>query len=329
MEPPRAADDRMMSTMPDTLPPGTTHALPPLPAGWRPLNYAALADGSLAILGTDVDLRSARSRAPDGAPSPASPFALAQRAAARLWTFDGQALVEGPAFPLASPYLLVDRFADGRWLVARRFADPDRGERILSPDGDPLGSIYLGDGVAHLKIDDAGRIWVGWIDEGIFGNGGWRIPGRDGPPSQSGLACFDEHGHVIREAPRTDPPIDDCYALNVSGATAWACTYAGFPILALERGADRRWSTSLSGTSALAIDGDHLLAAGGYGDDGTRLTLLRLGESAANVVRKGRLPFLPTAPRSADAPFLDGRGDKLHLVHRGTWHRWSVGAFCV
>lgn len=272
-----------MATALETLPPGTTASLPPLPAGWQEMSYAALANGSLAILGTDVDLRAELSPGPDDANDRRNPYRVARHASGRIWTFDGENLAEGPAFPLASPYLLFDRFPDGRWLVARRRDDIDSGERILSPGGDALDSIYLGDGLAHLKIDDLGRIWVGWFDEGIFGNTGWRIPGRDRPPSQSGIACFDEHRRLLCEAEPMLPIISDCYALNVSGTTAWACTYVDFPIITLGNGPERRWPTPLSGTQAIAVAGDHLLAAGGYGADGNRLLLLALGENAVEI----------------------------------------------
>ncbi|MBT2186862.1 hypothetical protein [Sphingobium nicotianae] len=313
----------------ETLRHAASITLPPLPMGWQVVTYAALADGSLAILGTDVDLRAEHRRGSDGAPGAGDPFRLARRATARLWTFDGHALAEGPTFPMASPSLRVDRFPDGRWLVVRTRSDVDCGERIFAPGGAILGSVYLGDGIEHLKIDDDGRIWVGWCDEGVFGNSSWQIPGRDAPPSAAGVACFDEQGGLLHQAEQTEPLIADCYALNVAGTAAWACTYMSFPITALGSGPQRRWATSLAGVRAIAVAGDHVLAAGGYGEEDNRLTLLKLngeGEEAGTLC-EGRLPFFPEKRYPDVHPYLDGRRDLLHLVDGGIWHRWSVQDF--
>jgi hypothetical protein len=315
-----------MTTAPETLPPGSAVALPRLPAPWTVSGYAALADGTLAVLGTDVNVSAPRGRRFDGTAPATNPFTLARRATGKLWTFDGVKLIDGPTFSLASPTLLFDRFPDGRWLVARRIADVDSGERILSPEGSVLGSVYFGDGIGHMKIDDAGHIWIGWIDEGIFGNRGWRIGDDDRPPSGAGLACFGENGGLVRKADFAEPAIADCYALNIIGSTAWACTYTGFPIISLGIDHARFWSTTLAGTTAIAVAENRVLAAGGYGDEGNQLILLELGETEAIVRSAWRLPFDPGRRRSADQFFIDGRGPTLHLVVDGMWYRWSVSS---
>jgi hypothetical protein len=186
----------------------------------------------------------------------------------------------------------------------------------------------LGDGIQHLKIDERGRIWVGWFDEGVFGNVEWRVPGHEWPPSSYGLASFDDAGVLVAHA--NDPPafggIVDCYALNVVAETAWACTYGDFPILECrpETGS-RWWSTELSGPSAIAIAAPYVLAAGGYEENANRLVLVHLDRDRGENVHEWRLPFSLAGPNPV--AFVDGRGDQLHVVHGENWHRWRVTDF--
>jgi hypothetical protein len=118
----------------------------------------------LAILATDVDLAGEHQRmlAALQASTSAPPSRLNQLAAggvAKIWMMPSGGWTEGPAFPLETPFPRFDRFSDGRWLVV-------------------------------ASRDAADCIWVGWFDEGIFGNDDWRVPGKEWPPSSNGVACL-------------------------------------------------------------------------------------------------------------------------------------------
>jgi len=300
--------------------------LPALPEGWWIISYAVLDDGSLCMLGANINLQHEWRRAPSGTLL-GDPFARAAGALAGFWIFDGENLAAGPTFPLLRPSLQFDRFPDGRWLVASARSD-DADSRILSADGSELGRIRLGDGIMHLKIDDASRIWVGWFDEGVFGNDGWRVPGLEWPPSAYGLAAFDASGRVIVQAKGAPAgsEIADCYALNVVGGQPWACTYPEFPVSTYEAENGWRWrSTGLSGTRALAVRPPYILAAGGYGEDDDQVVLVRLDEEQGVSLGRWRLPFPVGFPARAD--FVDARGDELHVVWDGVWSRWRIGDF--
>jgi hypothetical protein len=268
-------------------------AMPPLPDGWHVVCLAVLADGTLAGLGTDFDLQGEWQRDADGKPI-GDPWGKAGHAPARLWTFDGVRLNEGRTFPLLTAAPKLDRFPDGRWLVAG--AGNGLSFRILSANGQELERLYLGEGVSQCKIDEAGRVWVSWHDDAKFGAGDMDALGLEWSPLNSGLVAFNEDGSVAALGPG-ELGIDACYALNVIGETAWACTFgdADFPISSMAVGSPPRWwLTHLSGPRAIAVAGPLVLAAGGYLERSDELVLLRPGDGRATTVARGASRSRPT-----------------------------------
>jgi hypothetical protein len=238
-----------------------------------------------------------------------------------VWLLQDDQLIERLQFSLLEPFVRVDEFPDGRWLIVNARSRGQGNARVLSNDGKEERRIELGDGIEHVKIDDHQRIWVGWFDEGIFGNDNWRLPGRKWAPSAHGIAAFDDQGALITHA--TLESIADCYSLNVFGDEAWACTYTDFPIWRMRDGRECTWATNLRGTRAIAVRHPHVLAAGGYQDEANRVLLLMLQEQKAHVLGEWRLPFGTDTP----ATLIDGRGDELHVVQGQCWHRWRIADF--
>lgn len=321
--------------------PTTTSLLSPIPAGWQALHHAVLSDGTLAVAAADVDLASewARIFASDGPADPPGRIdELTKSGRAHLLTWGAFGWQDGPVFPLETAHPLVDRFSDGRWLVVGSRTRGEPNARVFAPDGALLAQFMLGDGIGHVAIDSADRIWVGWFDEGVFGNTGWQVPGREWPPSSNGVACFAFDGRLI-EAPSMPNGVEhiaDCYALAAVGAGVWVCPYTDFSLIRLVPGEPAGWwRGGPAGSKAIAVDGDHVLLAGGYGEDAARLTLVTLegvaeGDSARPLVTT-RLPLRPAAPTDRDwapvwerADLLTGRGDTLHLVDDNVWSRWRV-----
>ncbi len=320
----------------------TVVALPRLPAGWQLVTAAVLADGKLALLATDVDLAHEWRRDPDGRVL-GKPREVAARATARLWGFAGETLEEGPSFPLERPFLQIDRFDDGRWLAVVGRTENEPNARVLAPDGHLLACFMLGDGIEHAGVDRHDRIWVGWFDEGVFGNDEWRVPDEEWPPSHRGIGVFSADGDYqpLPAFPERAGIIADSYALNIADDGAWVCPYTDFPLLHLQPGRPVRWwSNEMAGPMALAVSGGHLLLAGGYGANADRLTLVTLegdgnGE-AARILAMWRLPLVPHRPQPGEPPpvaehhpweyptLLDGRGDTIHMIQDGAWHRWRV-----
>lgn len=318
--------------------------VPPLTQGWQAVRYAVLGCGSLAVLATDIDLagawrafHSAMGRWPHRLAERMKPHVLAKTASAQIFVLEEAVWSPGPRFPLETPFHLLDRFTGGDWLVASSRSERGASNaRAVAPDGSVRGRLHLGDGIEQVAIDASDRIWVGWFDEGVFGNEGWQVAGRERSPSSQGIGCFSAESGWSSDVgwpSEVDSPMD-CYALNVSGAGAWVCPYTDFPLVRLVPGKPgRSWRTALAGPRAIAVDGDHVLAAGGYAGRANRLSLLALNGTGrgeeAEALATWTLPVRRRSPETtrhvwAEPDLLAGRGDTIHLIDDGVWRRWSV-----
>ncbi|MEO0425134.1 MAG: hypothetical protein AAF184_22555 [Pseudomonadota bacterium] len=228
-----------------------------------------------------------------------------------------------PALDITFP--MVDVFPDGHIILAgarsswRAPDDVDLNGAIVSPSGELVRRILLGDGIQHLAVDRLGRIWVGYFDEGICGNFGWGGPGPD-PVGASGLVCFAPDGSRLWEFPFASEPevIDDCYAMNVFGDSAYFYFYSDFSLChAASDHTLQYWQTGLSGCSELAVLNDWAMFNGQYDDPPNTIYSLTLATGAAPRARKGVLR-LPDGDRSAEIGWI-GRGDSLNVVKDGVW----------
>ena len=112
-------------------------------------------------------------------------------------------------------------------LVHSRTPGPEAPNAVLVDSGGrELDRRYLGDGIGHCQADGAGNIWVGYFDEGIYGDQDLGHQGlvKFGPAGRPEFQFLRDAGHL--------PVIDDCYALNVSGGDeAWLCYYSSFVLV--------------------------------------------------------------------------------------------------
>jgi hypothetical protein len=119
----------------------------------------------------------------------------------------------------------VQPFGDG-WLLG-----DSRGGRgtIYDSQGNVRSTLDLGDASEDLQTTAQDRIWVSYLDEGVYGGG----------LGTQGLICFDGAGTPIFKymefAEKNGlPPIDDCYAMNVAGnGDVWLNYYSNFPLVHL------------------------------------------------------------------------------------------------
>jgi hypothetical protein len=189
----------------------------------------------------------------------------------------------------------------------------DLDARFYAADGAPAGAFAMGGYMTHVQCATDGTIWAGYFDEGVFG-------GSD--TAEAGIARFNTGGQVIWSFNKTDNElfISDCYAMALDGAVPWTCFYTDFPIARIEQGVITHWRNDIAGARTLAVDGDHVLLAGGYKEDSSRLAMLHLVDGEARF--RGRWRFTP--PDRNEAGLVQGRGGVLHIVGGGQWRRIAV-----
>ncbi|GAA4934896.1 hypothetical protein [Actinoplanes utahensis] len=228
---------------------------------------------------------------------------------------------------LAVAHATVQPLPGGRFLVvgARcrwRPEGPDRNAIVYGPDGGRLSEHTLGDGIEHLLTTPSGQIWAGYFDEGVYGNCGWGGPGPE-PLGESGLVRFGPGGEPAWEFPG-DKAIDDCYALNVSGETAWACYYTDFPVVRVSDGAVTTWANGLAtGVKGLIADGSRVGLIGGYRAYLDRVVVASLGDGVLHETGRYRL-VLPGGDLLPDRFRTVARGPDLHLFVGADWYRLTL-----
>lgn len=170
------------------------------------------------------------------------------------------------------------------WLLVRGRADGDEDQNaaVYDASGQRLWSFHAGDGIEHVQVTETGKIWIGYFDEGIFG---------DTNLGPSGLACLDDHGHILFRydslcGPKGLPFIADCYAMNVCSAQeTWLYYYTDFPLVRLvdAKPAEVWRNVPKSGSHAFAVGRGQVLPCGSYRERNT-LFLLDLGSMSLQKI---------------------------------------------
>lgn len=232
-------------------------------------------------------------------------------------------------FGLTATFPKIEVLPDGEILVvaSRCFRNPDGSHemngKIYGPDGRQKREFLLGDGINHVQTDAEGHIWVGYFDEGVFGNFGWQYAG--GPFGAAGLSCFAKSGEKIwdYEPPEGFDHIADCYALNVSSSGVWTHYYTDFPIALVDsKWHVRCWKTELSAGHTFAVGGGKVLLYGGYGDPRTACNLLALDDREARLVAEVLLALPREIDLSKDA--VIGRDESLHVFQGDDWYVFPI-----
>jgi hypothetical protein len=224
----------------------------------------------------------------------------------------------------------VQPLPGGRFLVvgARCRWSRDGAERnavVYGSDGTVLAEQTLGDGIEHVLTSGRGAVWVGYFDEGVFGNFGWGDRGSPAPIGACGLARYTAALAPAWRFPSDGGPeaISDCYALNVSDETAWACYYTDFPVVRIRDGEVTAWRNDVHGAKALAVGGSRVALFGGYGPDRDRLVVGDLVGDRLHVSGEYRV-VRPDGGPLPKAVEVIGRGADLHLLTASAWWRLAV-----
>ncbi|MEU6881774.1 hypothetical protein [Streptomyces sp. NPDC046712] len=216
---------------------------------------------------------------------------------------------------VAVRYPRVDALPDGGFVVAAARSRPsERQVQVFDALGRESWDFRVGDAVEHLLADESGALWVGYFDEGIFG---------DDPLSWPGLRRWGMDGEPLWRHDRADGgEISDCYALNVHRTHAWACTYHHFALLEVRPGKRTVVRTNpVRAAKALAVHGERITFFGGYGDDHDRLVSCELLGSEVKPLVTGRLTRSDGA--RVGRRRVVGRGPRIY-VQEEPYTDWAV-----
>jgi hypothetical protein len=222
--------------------------------------------------------------------------------------------------PTGENYHSVQPLPNGEWLLVRGRAndETDNNAHVYDADGKLLRSFHAGDGIAAVQTSHNGHIWIGYFDEGVFGNT---------PLGRSGLACLDPHGRPLFRftdlgADRLIQNMADCYAFNVcSDHEAWLYYYTDFPLVRLVGGKlAGSWHMPIRGSNGFAVDGERVLLGGSY-DHKDRLFLAPLATLKFQKVTPVDEKGTPLPPFRAM-----GRGACLHLATAEALYRVELGS---
>lgn len=102
---------------------------------------------------------------------------------------------------------------------------------IFNNKGKILNKFYVGSGIQDCQVDKYDNIWIGYSDEGIYG---------DSIIGGNGIVAFDAKGQVVFNdydnfvCEYDVPPIDECSVMNVTNDGVWLYYYSEFPLVQIK-----------------------------------------------------------------------------------------------
>lgn len=230
---------------------------------------------------------------------------------------------------LAHP--MVQPLPDGQLLVVgarcsyTAESGAERNAIRFNEAGDAVATGTLGDGVQSVQTTPSGDVWVGYFDEGIFGNYGWGAPSGPEPIGAAGLVKFSGEFEITWRFQPEGPfnTMADCYALNVVGENAWVCYYTDFPIASISQDRVAYWQNSIAGARALVTAGESLALVGGYDGERDRVVIGQLGAEAFDAIATRRLVRADGSDLSPAARLV-GRGPTLYAFDEMRWFELTL-----
>ncbi|MGW6054626.1 hypothetical protein [Streptomyces sp. NPDC055189] len=211
----------------------------------------------------------------------------------------------------------IDALPDGGFVVAdARSRTSEQHVQVFDALGRESWAFRVGDAVEELLADRAGRLWVGYFDEGVFG---------DDELSHPGLRCWSAGGEPLwaYEAADGASQIYDCYALNVAEDAVWVCAYGDFAVLEVRPdGSVRQRANDTAGATALAVHQGRVTFFGGYGEDRDRLVDAELRHQEARPYATARLVGPDGAPLGHGRRTVS-RGPRIY-VQEEPYTAWTV-----
>lgn len=228
-----------------------------------------------------------------------------------------------PTPDLRLPHRHVQPLPDGRWIVVAprtypRGADPEPNAFVMNDGGTIEHAFVIGDCVDAMKTTAAGQIWVGYGDEGVFGNNHFG--------EESGLARWNSLGE--REWAFTQPDgeqikWDWVSAINVCDGDIWVggrvCVGQDDNVSARPGRSTRPYYSVFS-----AVDGQWTALVGSGGWRNQDLIFLNHPEMAPDALEG---PILVKPPGHGLLPtdaLVDVRGDTIHYLVDNAWFSIDV-----
>src|SRR5215471_13127218 len=196
----------------------------------------------------------------------------------------------------------------------------DQNALCFDCDGRLVQEATFGDGIESIGTTTSGLTWVGYFDEGVFGNFGWGTPGPH-PIGCHGINCFNAELQLVTHAPGKFE-IVDCYAMNVVGESVYACCYSDWRVRRIDpSGAQTTWTNTVTGARNLLVSGKMVALVGGY-EERDRVVLGSLDEGSFRIATSGNVS-LDGAPLPSSA-LLVARGHELHALVDHDWYRCEL-----
>lgn len=215
------------------------------------------------------------------------------------------------AFPTVQP--LPD---DRTLIVGARTGGVEHNAAVYDGSGELVMTGPLGDGIEYVRTTAAGDIWIGYFDEGVYGND---------PLGGYGLVRFSKELEPSWRytAPGGIGPIDDCYALNVTDHEVWTCYYNSFPVVRIQDGHATGWNSGRPAHALIAY-GDSIALVRGYGVEHDWGAVGTLAGDRLVIEREFRLT-LPDGSELPEEARIFGHGSELHAITDTAWLKVGLG----
>jgi hypothetical protein len=229
-------------------------------------------------------------------------------------------------------HCFVQPMPDGQILVVgarcgySRETGAERNAALYDATGALIRTGTLGDGIKAVRCTENGDIWVGYFDEGVFGNNGWGFGDGPEPIGSSGLVRFDTSLKKVWECTLASlgwNPISDCYALELDGSDVWICYYTDFNIARIRDSEVSVWiNETVRGVRSLVASDDYLGLIGGYLGEHDRIVIGRLADYRFHVELQARI-VLPGGAELPQSYVAGGNGAITVVTADGAVYRAS------
>jgi len=198
----------------------------------------------------------------------------------------------------------VQRFADGRWLIADcRCGEAENNARVFSQDLKLRREFRLDDAIEQIIVDTKGGIWVGYFDENPLG-----------------LRQFSDTGDLLYDFnSSSDHDIFDLYAMHLDQeGDIWVYPYTDFYLARISSGAVEVVveKCPVKGAKAILVGGNHIAFFGSYDSGGVYLFDFRS--------RKGLLVELTVDGKPVERPVIATRGETAALLWQDSIYRVTL-----